>query len=277
MTQRFARQQFLGRTSDETFARCRVAVVGLGGGGSHIVQQLAHLGIGRFTLADGDRVENHNLNRLVGATAEDAWRGVPKVEVARRLIKGVNPDALVRTVGSRWQESAIALRDSDALFGCVDSYAERDEIEREARRYMIPYIDIGMDVTRASSGRGYVISGQVILSIPGRACMRCLGYLRDERLAAEASLYGSAGPRPQVVWPNGVLASTAVGAFTQLLAPWHEQPLPVYIEYDGNANTLLPSSRLSFVGSGRCPHFDGPSCTPDPLWQQRLAEDARQV
>jgi hypothetical protein len=40
----------------------------------------------------------------------------------------------------------------------------------------------------------------------------------------EAEKYGAAGSRPQVVWPNGVLASTAVGLAVQLLTPWHPKP-----------------------------------------------------
>jgi len=54
----------------------------LGGGGSHIVQQLAHLGVGNFVLVDPDHVEETNLNRLVGATNKDAAKATPKTTVS---------------------------------------------------------------------------------------------------------------------------------------------------------------------------------------------------
>ena len=60
------------------FETACVGIVGLGGGGSHIVQQLAHIGIHYFTCFDGDVVEYTNLNRLVGAIASD---------VADRILK----------------------------------------------------------------------------------------------------------------------------------------------------------------------------------------------
>jgi tRNA A37 threonylcarbamoyladenosine dehydratase len=41
MTERLSRQSFLGQSSDEILAHCRVGIIGLGGGGSHIAQQLS--------------------------------------------------------------------------------------------------------------------------------------------------------------------------------------------------------------------------------------------
>lgn len=79
------------------------------------------------------------------------------------------------------------------------------------------YIDIGMDV---HGDERPVIGGQIILSSPCGPCMTCMGFLTAEKLAAEAARYGSAGGRPQVVWPNGALASTAVGLAVDLVTGW---------------------------------------------------------
>ena len=86
MVDRLLRQSFLGSDSDATLWRLRVAIVGLGGGGSHIAQQLAHVGVGKFVLIDPDVVEDSNLNRLVGAGARDAIKHTPKVQVLKRVI-----------------------------------------------------------------------------------------------------------------------------------------------------------------------------------------------
>ncbi len=143
---RFQRQNFLGEHSEKILRNCNVAVIGLGGGGSHVVQQLAHIGIGTFVNADPDVVEESNLNRLVGATATDVENATRKVEVAERLIRAVNPAANVISVAERWQAKPELFRDCDVIFGCLDGYTERDELERMTRRFLIPYIDIGMDV-----------------------------------------------------------------------------------------------------------------------------------
>jgi molybdopterin/thiamine biosynthesis adenylyltransferase len=265
MTERFSRQSFLGKESDQILANSRACIIGLGGGGSHIAQQLAHIGIGNFLVYDADRVEDSNLNRLVGASAKDAHGRTLKTAVAHRLIKRVNPGARIVRVSKQWQEDALPIRDCDIVFGCVDTYSAREQIERTCRRFLIPYIDIGMDVTECSTG--YVISGQVILSMPGELCMRCLGFMNDKLLVEEAARYGAAGGRPQVIWPNGILASIAVGTFVQLVTPWHSDHHPViYLEYDGNTQTVLPSNRLKYVTGKRCQHFSSATDLGDPFW-----------
>jgi hypothetical protein len=262
MKDRTARQSFLGATSDVTLSALRVAIVGLGGGGSHIVQQLAHIGVGAFVLIDADRIESSNLNRLIGGTVADVRARRWKTSISARLIRAVNPTATALVVRQKWQFAAEVLRDCDIIFGCVDSFGERRQLEEAARRYLIPYVDIGMDVL--SSETGFHIVGQVALSMPGRACLRCMGIVRETDLAEEALRYGAAGGKPQVVWPNGVLASAATAIAIQLVCPWNaDQSPPVLLEYDGNRNTFLPSAVVPLLPP-RCSHYDGVQSVGDP-------------
>jgi hypothetical protein len=99
--------------------------------------------------------------------------------------------------------------------------------------------------------------------------MRCSGFITDERLEQEAKLYGAAGSRPQVVWSNGVLASTAVGLLTQVLTPWYQNPPSfVFLEYDGNKGTISRSMRMEMLKNHVCPHHP-PNETGDPLFDIR--------
>src|SRR4029079_1904858 len=91
----FTRQGFLGEDAQEWIARCVVGVVGLGGGGAHIVQQLAHVGLPRYVLYDGDCVDESNLNRLVRANVIDAKAETPKLHIAKTTIWGLQPDAII--------------------------------------------------------------------------------------------------------------------------------------------------------------------------------------
>jgi hypothetical protein len=86
---RFERQGFLGPDAQKLFSHARVGVIGLGGGGSHVVQQLAHLGFSRLCGMDDDVVEHSNLNRLVSAGLADVAEKLPKVAVARRVVDGL--------------------------------------------------------------------------------------------------------------------------------------------------------------------------------------------
>ncbi|MDP2846813.1 MAG: ThiF family adenylyltransferase [Humidesulfovibrio sp.] len=251
---RLGRQSFLGPDSESLLRECTVGLVGLGGGGAHVVQQFAHLGVGGFVLVDPDKIDLTNTNRLVGGTLADAEAETLKVAIAERVIRGVQPDARVVAVPDTWLAAMDDLKVCDVIVGAVDSYKERDQLERFARRHLIPYLDIGMDV-HALGKNGFLISGQVIMSMPGGPCLRCCGLVTEERLTKEAQAYGAAGGRPQVVWPNGVLASTAVGLLAQLIAPWHHKLSEfVYLEYDGNKGTMKPSARMELLQGKPCPH-----------------------
>lgn len=253
MNEMLASQSFLGLDSDAVLANTTIGIVGLGGGGSHVSQQSAHLGIGRFVPVDHDIIEWRNLNRLVGGTADDVRRELPKVNIAERVIRNVNPDAVVTPRQCRWQEATDELLGCDLIVGCVDSFREREELERFARRHLIPYIDLGMDV-HAVGGR-YCIGGQVVLSAPGGVCLRCLGIITDRRLTLEAQRYGSAGSKPQVVWANGVLASIAVGLIAQLLTPWRDDhAVSVCCEFDGNRNRV-ETNRMDCLRNAKCSHY----------------------
>jgi hypothetical protein len=244
----------------------RAAIVGLGGGGSHIVQQLAHIGWERYRLFDSDVVEKSNLNRLVNGTRQDSLLGTPKVEVAERTIARLTDTAEILAHRGRWQDRPELLRGCDIVFGCVDSFAERRELEVACRRYLIPYIDIGMDVHQVGE-EAPRMAGQVILSMPEGPCMFCLGFLNEERLAREAEEYGTAGPRPQVVWPNGILASSAVGIAVDLVTGWTRRKNQVfYLSYDGNTGLLTPHVRLRCLPGGPCPHYS-PVGVGDPIFR----------
>ncbi|MDR6941344.1 ThiF family adenylyltransferase [Mucilaginibacter pocheonensis] len=247
------RQSFLGERSTAIFEHIKVGVVGLGGGGSHLVQQLAHLGIKHFTLFDFDKVEDSNHNRLIGAHFADIKRKLSKTEIARRLILAINPKAEITIVNARWQEATDKLQQCEVAFGGVDTYEDRGQLEAECRRYLIPLIDIGMDVHQTE--QGFHISGQVILSMPGQSCMRCLGFINEDKLAMEAAKYGKVGGRPQVVWPNGLLASSAVGIFTDLVTGWSgQQERIVYLAYDGNSGLISNHVRLEYLEPD-CDHY----------------------
>ena len=272
---RLDRQSFLGPDSDLVLASATIGVVGLGGGGSHVVQQAAHMGIGGYVNVDPQTIEDTNTNRLIGGTLADVAAELPKTDIAERLIRSLQPHARLISARNSWHAGTDLLKTADVIIGAVDSFKEREQLERFARRYLIPYIDIGMDVH--DLGKEFLVSGQVILSTPGAPCLRCCGFITDDRLKREANRYGAAGGRPQVVWSNGVLASTAIGLLTQILTPWYRKPAAfVYLEYDGNKGTVTRSAHMEVLKEYICPHHPADE-TGDPMFDIRkhLARESR--
>jgi hypothetical protein len=82
-----------------------------------------------------------------------------------------------------------------------------------------------------------------------------MGFLTEKALADEAKKYGGAGPRPQVVWANGVLASTAVGLAVEVLTNWTQKDRPpIYLDYRANESTVKVHSREKYAPK-ECSHF----------------------
>jgi molybdopterin/thiamine biosynthesis adenylyltransferase len=272
----FSRQSFLGAHSEETLAGTRVLISGLGGGGSHVAQQLAHAGVGQIGLIDPDRMEASNLNRLVGATQRDVDQSTPKIEIARRTILGIRPWIKVPMAQKKWQDADSLIKDAHVVVGCLDGYQQRDYLEGAARRYGIAYIDIGMDISKLEDGV-YAIAGQMIMTRPGGPCMRCLGFITEQRLSMEENRYGDAGINPQVVWTNGTLASLAVGALMKLIMPWFGvNEAYTWLELDGNAQTVTPSCQPQYVPAvAVCPHHGGNDGLGDPFFSlSRIRSEA---
>lgn len=260
----YDRQSFLGPNSQYLFENITVGIVGYGGGGSHIGLQLAHVGVVNQVIFDDDKTEDTNLNRLVGAWSSDVMESSPKTSIADRTIKKVIPHANVILAG-RWQQDAAKLQRCDIVVGCVDSYLERNQLEAQCRRYLIPYIDIGMDIHELEGKLS--MSGQVILSMPDQPCMTCFGFLTEDKLKREAAKYGNVGGRPQVVWPNGVLASTAVGILIELITAWTQQHRSsAYLAYDGNLGTIEQHVRARFIKE-ECQHYQIKDAGP-PFFKQ---------
>ena len=87
-TERLDRQLALfGGEGQKTIGASRVALVGLGGLGTHVVQQLALLGVGSLVLIDSEDLDPTNGNRYVTMRHDDPCPGTPKVDVGGRSVK----------------------------------------------------------------------------------------------------------------------------------------------------------------------------------------------
>jgi hypothetical protein len=162
--------------------RRAVLVVGAGSVGLDVAVRLAATGITRIGLMDFDTVEERNLDRLIGATALDAWLKRSKVELAGRLV------VLNATAAGLQMETfdlsicepiglAHAL-DYDLVFSCVDRPWARAVLNTLAYAHLVPVIDGGIGVDAFADGegmRGAAWRSHVVR--PGRPCLACNGQL----------------------------------------------------------------------------------------------------
>lgn len=166
-------------------ADLHVGIVGLGGTGSPVAEQLCRLGVGRLSLFDGDRLDPTNVNRVYGSRVTDA--GSFKVHIAKRHLDSIGLGTQISAIPQHITEesAARALRDCDILFGCTDKELPRAILGQVALRYSIPVFDLGVLI---DSNEGIVLGvhGRVTTLLPGEACLFCRGRISAEAIRVEA-------------------------------------------------------------------------------------------
>jgi molybdopterin/thiamine biosynthesis adenylyltransferase len=250
---RFDRQiRLFGRAGQERIAAQRVAIVGLGGLGSHIAQSLAYLGVSSLTLIDHDRVSRSSLNRLIGATPDDAAARRLKVEVAERVIRAAAPEAAVSPIAEnlRTRAALAALRNCGIIFGAVDNEGARLILTELASACEITLIDAASEILEARAD-AIPFGGRVVVARPGKLCLLCAGELSPEQAKIELEPpqtrvvrdnhgygLGPEVPAPAVVSVNGVVSNIAVTEFVALVTGLRE-PIE-YSHYKGHEGKVLP-------------------------------------
>ena len=144
-TERFAGiDRLYGVGALQRFSQSHVAVVGLGGVGSWVVEALARSGIGGLTLIDADDLCVSNTNRQLPALAGQYGRG--KAEAMAERCRAINPEIRVDAVASFLTPSNLEDmlgRGYDLVIDACDSFRTKVEAIAWCRRRKIPLITVG--------------------------------------------------------------------------------------------------------------------------------------
>ena len=123
----FSREiNLIGQDNFEKLKNSKVAVFGIGGVGSYIVEALARLGVGEIWLFDKDIVDETNINRQLIATINTINQ--EKVEVAKERVLSINPNCIVKpfkTFISKDNVSLINLTQVDYVFDAIDTVTSK--------------------------------------------------------------------------------------------------------------------------------------------------------
>jgi hypothetical protein len=256
--ERFNRNiRLFGAEGQKRIRTSHVAVIGCGGLGEQIVQQLACLGVGTLTLVDDEELCETNRNRYVLARHTDGIPGTHKVDIAERAVAFVDPDIVVHPVRAelRSEETFAKLRHADTVFGCLDNDGTRLVLNEFALAYEKQYFDLATDVEKEDAPR---YGGRVSLIGRGPGCLVCRelidinearNELEDARARKDrATIYGvdeslldAVGP--SVVSINGVVASLAVTEFMVAMTGLREPRR--HLTYRGDLGIVIKNADSS--------------------------------
>ena len=142
MQNQFSRTQLLiGKPAMNTLMGSRVAVFGLGGVGSYVVEVLARSGVGELDIFDDDRVCLTNINRQLYAVLSTV--GKHKVDVAEARIHDINRQCIVHKYQMFYlpqNADSIDLSQYDYVVDCIDTVSAKIELIRRCHQLNIPMI-----------------------------------------------------------------------------------------------------------------------------------------
>tara|TARA_B100001245_G_C22862161_1_gene414569 strand:+ start:75 stop:1190 length:1116 start_codon:yes stop_codon:yes gene_type:complete len=188
--ERYSRQivmDEIGFEGQQKLKNARITVIGIGGLGSPITQQLVAMGIGTIRIVDRDVVEVSNLHRQVLYGDKDV--GLSKAEAAHDRLKRINPQVKVEPLTLSINDDTVdeVISDSDVVIDGLDSVSARYSINRACVRLNIPYV----------FGSAIVTTGSSTSIIPGKTpCLECFQpSLKDE----EMPKCGTEGVHPSIL------------------------------------------------------------------------------
>jgi len=142
MENQFTRTEMLiGEEAVKTLSLKRVAVFGLGGVGSYVVEALARVGVGSLDLIDNDDINITNINRQIFALHSTI--GKSKVEVAHQRVLDINPRVNIKTYKmffSPETSKEFNFSQYDYVVDAIDSVTGKIELVLKSQEANVPII-----------------------------------------------------------------------------------------------------------------------------------------
>ena len=144
MDERFARNRALiGAAATEKLKNAKVALFGVGGVGSAVLESLVRSGVGNIDIFDNDTVNITNLNRQLITT--ETTIGLPKTDAAEKRAKEINPDINIGKFSIFYlPENAdnINLSGYDFIVDAIDTVTAKIELIIRANKLNVPIISV---------------------------------------------------------------------------------------------------------------------------------------
>lgn len=141
LTQRYIRNESMLSAEENSRLRSfKVVIVGCGGLGGHIIEQLARMGIGHLTMIDGDVFEPSNLNRQL--LSHPGNLGKPKALEAEMRVRLINPDVKTdaRHVFLTDENAESLLGGHHIICDALDNISSRKIVQKAAAKLNIPMV-----------------------------------------------------------------------------------------------------------------------------------------
>jgi hypothetical protein len=220
-------------------APLRIAIVGLGGTGSYVLDLVAKTCVREIHLFDDDRYLQHNAFRAPGAASlEDLRRQLTKVqylhEVYARMRSGIVPHPV------RIDEANVhLLQDFDFVFVCVDKGSVRKLILDMFRTHGVSFVDVGMGVEMTAAQQLWAVC-RTTAGTRGKT-----NHLDARVPMADAEQDAAYTQNIQIADLNALNAALAVIKWKKIFGVYEDTDQEYHSTYSTNFHLLTSEERLA--------------------------------
>lgn len=214
----------------------QIAIVGMGGTGSYVLDLVAKTAVRKIHIYDGDIFLQHNAFRSPGAASGDDLRAKqPKVTYFKNLYgkmhKGIEDHAVFVDA-----ENVEELRDMAFVFLCVDKGSAKKVIVEKLEEFNVPFCDVGMGIQLSNGSLGGIV--RVTTSTEKNR-----SHFRDRVSFGDAVGGNEYGRNIQIADLNSLNAALAVIKWKKLFGFYRDLKSEHHSQYSVDGNLLLNEDR----------------------------------
>jgi molybdopterin-synthase adenylyltransferase len=165
-----------------------VGVVGAGGLGAPVAEQLVRMGVFEVITVDHDLIDtDSNVRRVFGARISDLRDKLPKVDVLFRHLTEIGLDVRIRSINSDVRREAAFrhLLDADVVISATDTHGSRAVINELASTYLLPVVDVGVRVSAKLENRLAGLVAEMRVLTPTTPCLWCRKTINADTIRTE--------------------------------------------------------------------------------------------
>ena len=219
------------------FENLKVAIIGLGGTGSYVLDLVAKTPVSEIHLFDGDEFLSHNAFRCPGAPSLDELRSRPRKTAYLKSIYSKMHRGIVDHEDFATDANCDVLEHMHWVFLCVDNGPARKALVEKLESFGVSFIDVGMGIDLIDDALGGIV--RVTASTPGQR-----EHLRRRVSFAEPDDRGEYSSNIQIADLNALNAALAVIKWKKLCGFHHDLEREYTSTYTVDGNHLANADRL---------------------------------
>lgn len=210
----------------------KIAIIGLGGTGSYVLDLVAKTPVKEIHLFDGDEFLQHNAFRSPGAPSIDELKEKPKKAIYFRNLYSKMRRGIIDHESYVTEKNVESLKEMEFVFLCLDSGNAKKLIIEKLEAFNLPFVDVGMGINLTDNTLGGIL--RVTTSTPKQR-----DHVQSRISFSDSNGHNEYANNIQVADLNALNAALAVITWKKLFGFYRDLECEHHSTYTIDGNVLF--------------------------------------